>query len=230
MAYDKKSFILGLATGLATRGVLRNPAKEEPVLPFQVLAQNKLYYRLYGDDITVDFGDGTVITGSYTLEQFSGFYSNPLSHTFPDANEYIVSFSGGIKSIAFYESQSIFGSNNPGLLEVLSALPALSYSPPYLFKQCINLRRVPSDLFINTPNIRSAYNYFYEDKSLTSIPSSLFDPTQAITNFKDCFYGCTGLTGNAPELWTRENVTSYSRCFRNCTELSNYADIPSDWK
>ena len=29
MAYDKKSFILGLATGLATRGVLRNPAKEE---------------------------------------------------------------------------------------------------------------------------------------------------------------------------------------------------------
>jgi len=29
VAYDKKSFILGLATGLATRGVLCNPAKEQ---------------------------------------------------------------------------------------------------------------------------------------------------------------------------------------------------------
>ena len=227
MAYDKKSFILGLTTGLATRGVLRNPAKEEPVLPFQVLAQNKLYYRLYGDDITVDFGDGTVITDSYPLAQFD---TSVLNHTFPNTQEYTVTFTGGIKSIAFYNDDGTFLKNNTGLLEVLTPIPPLSHMPRYLFTMCVNLRSVPGDLFRHNTTILDVNRYFYNDKSLTSIPLSLFEPTQNISNFKECFRGCTGLTGNAPVIWTRDNVTSYSQCFRNCTGLSNYADIPSDWK
>jgi len=31
-------------------------------------------------------------------------------------------------------------------------------------------------------------------------------------------------------LWLRPNVKKYSKCFYNCIFLSNYNDIPKDWK
>ena len=51
--------------------------------------------------------------------------------------------------------------------------------------------------------------------------------------------GCTGLTGNAPELWkmgTNNTENNYqgtpdgAGCFNNCTGLTNYNEIPDYWK
>jgi len=38
------------------------------------------------------------------------------------------------------------------------------------------------------------------------------------------------LTGNAPELWTRNPVPLGLYAFRNATGLGNYASIPANWK
>lgn len=44
------------------------------------------------------------------------------------------------------------------------------------------------------------------------------------------FSGCYNLTGNAPELWTRDNVQNSYYCFSGCSKLDNYTEIPDTWK
>lgn len=52
-----------------------------------------------------------------------------------------------------------------------------------------------------------------------------------VINFIFTFYGCGGLTGDAPELWNSYIDNIYSTgCFGNLTNLGNYNSIPDDWK
>ena len=62
------------------------------------------------------------------------------------------------------------------------------------------------------------------------IPANLFDNCQSIIDFSSTFKNCSQLTGAAPNLWARTNVTSSSACFNNCTSLSNYYSIPTTWR
>ena len=75
--------------------------------------------------------------------------------------------------------------------------------------------------------------YFTETFSGThirSIPSDLFDDSQKVEYFVRTFDGCSGVTGNVPELWTRDNVLSKTDCFNGCVNATNYDDIPNSWK
>ena len=40
----------------------------------------------------------------------------------------------------------------------------------------------------------------------------------------------TNIQGTAPSLWTQFSNANGGGCFNGCTKLSNYADIPSQWK
>lgn len=88
---------------------------------------------------------------------------------------------------------------------------------------------IPATLFANCTNVTSVQECFGK-ASITSIPSTLFDNCQKSIDFSYCFYGCSLVTGAAPELWKRTNVTRRAQCFNGCTRLSNYASIPNDWK
>lgn len=98
------------------------------------------------------------------------------------------------------------------------------------FYYCSNLTTIPQKLFANCTKVTDFSCTFNSCSKLTTIPENLFDNCQDVSNFFDTFYDCSELTGNAPELWNRTNVSSYSGCFRRCTKLTNYADIPDDWK
>ena len=98
------------------------------------------------------------------------------------------------------------------------------------FAWCTNLVSIPSGLFDNCINVTNFDSCFYGCSSLALIPSGLFDNCVNVTNFRCCFILCRSLTGNAPTLWERVNVTVYPACFYECYNLSNYADIPSTWK
>ncbi|HPD00726.1 MAG TPA: hypothetical protein PLA01_05185, partial [Acetivibrio sp.] len=71
---------------------------------------------------------------------------------------------------------------------------------------------------------------FSKCSNLTEIPEALFANNINVAHFDYCFSGCSNLTGLAPSLWLRTNVTKYNTCFYGCTKLSNYEDIPYDWK
>ena len=58
--------------------------------------------------------------------------------------------------------------------------------------------------------------------SLTSIPDNLFANCPSVTNFSFCFGYCTGLTGNIPEnlFSTNTAVTTFGSCFQDCSGLT----------
>lgn len=84
--------------------------------------------------------------------------------------------------------------------------------------------------FPYSPNVTSFNSCFQSCRSLTSIPAGLFDNCPNVTNFYACFYNCYLLIGDAPQLWLRTNVSSHALCFKACIDLSNFDEIPSDWK
>ncbi len=98
------------------------------------------------------------------------------------------------------------------------------------FRNCTSLTAIPSNLFDNNILVYNFQNCFNKCNSLTSIPSGLFDNNTIVTYFEACFSNCSTLTGLAPTLWLREPEPTGTQCFYNATGLTNYGDIPVDWK
>ncbi|MDR2920761.1 MAG: hypothetical protein LBV72_15540 [Tannerella sp.] len=113
--------------------------------------------------------------------------------------------------------------------------------PAGLFKNCSNVTSflncfrntditgIPVELFENCTEAIDFGACFEECDKLTSIPEKLFDNNLKVEYFKQTFAGCSGLIGNAPALWERTNVSGYG-CFYKATLLTNYLEIPGDWR
>jgi len=136
-------------------------------------------------------------------------------------------------------SNAAFTSLPNGLFKNYPDFSLFSYSGALL--GCNKLVLLPADLF--SYHAGSSFtlfsNCFWLDAALTSIPPTLFDrfrissyPGWLVLN--GCFSACAALTGPAPELWDPAQFntggTNHADCFKGCTGLSNWADIPNDWK
>ena len=115
-----------------------------------------------------------------------------------------------------------------------------------IFSYCSALESIPENLFANCPKVTDFEQTFYGCKALTSIPIGLFANNRKVTTFSSTFQDCTGLTGESPytmiddqkvHLYERKNYpehfttpTSTYHAFGNCTGLTDFAQIPSDWK
>jgi len=114
------------------------------------------------------------------------------------------------------------------------------------FRYCQSLKSIPEKLFANCPNVDQFYQTFEGCYALTSIPTSLFDNNRMVTYFSGTFLNCWNLTGESPytmidgqkvHLYERANYpehfttpTDFKYTFSSCTGLTDYAQIPSDWK
>lgn len=119
-----------------------------------------------------------------------------------------------------------------------------------IFGSCAALKQIPWDLFADYPGMDDFIMTFTACTSLQSIPASLFDNQRNITHVLGIFNGCTSLTGESPytmvgdkkvHLYERYNYpeyfvgqpdlyTSHMQAFSGCAGLTDYAQIPSDWK
>lgn len=98
------------------------------------------------------------------------------------------------------------------------------------FHLCSSLTSAPS-LPVGVNNLANAFYYCSKIETINGMfPATL---TASSINISSCFAGCIKLAGTAPAalLWgdTSKTWTS-TRAFFNCTSLTNYADIPADWK
>lgn len=94
-------------------------------------------------------------------------------------------------------------------------------------------------LFANTINSADNNN---PNSKISQIPTGYFNDCPNIETFDSCFENNTALYGSTPvdenglKLWQRAGQPGYptiitgTRCFYGCTNLSDYADIPADWK
>lgn len=108
------------------------------------------------------------------------------------------------------------------------------------FYRCTSLQHLPD--FLTTLSNVTTVKYMAQSSGITSLPSDLFINMPNITDFSYCFDGCTNLIGSTPidgngyKLWERAGKPGYpatingTACFRECTQLDDYDAIPSDWK
>lgn len=113
------------------------------------------------------------------------------------------------------------------------------------FFNCTSLKEIPHGIFYDFTAVTDFFCCFYNCTSLKAIPAGLFDSCTSVTDFSGCFWHCRSLTGETPstmvgekkvKFWNRHpgngfaKITNYKDCFSDCTKLSDYAEIPDDWK
>jgi len=114
------------------------------------------------------------------------------------------------------------------------------------FFDCSSLTSIPENLFANCPKVTDFSETFYGCWALKFISTALFDNNQKVTSFSETFDDCSALTGESPytmiegkkvHLYERADYpkhfttpTDFWKCFYDCTGLTDYNQIPSDWK
>ena len=182
--------------------------------------QPRFYWTFYG---------ATNMTGSIPSDLFAGISGAPASSMF---------------SGTFYGCSGLTGAIPDGLFAGISGAPAGNMFA-YTFKGCSGLTgAIPDGLFGNlsgAPAIYMFYETFEECSKLTSIPENLFGNISGTPKgymFSKTFYNCTSLTGPSAringqylyEIWPDATTYYVDNMYYNATGLSDYSNIPSDWK
>ena len=170
------------------------------------------------------FYNASNMTGSIPENLFAGISGAPASYMFYGT---------------FYNCSGLT-SIPDGLFAGISGAPAESMFA-YTFFGCSGLTgAIPDGLFGNLTGAPASNMFrqtFYNCSGLTSIPENLFgniSGTAQYQMFSRTFYNCTSLTGPSAringqylyEIWYAALWATY----KGCTGLSDYANIPSDWK
>ena len=171
-------------------------------------------------------GSATGHDGLSTIFNLDNFLRSTGVTTLPTGLlDYMVNVTSFVDSFSFMSISSI----PSGFFD--NCTQALSFNST--FNQCFSLSAIPSGLFDNNTSVTNFSSTFKSCTSIGSIPTGLFDNNTSVTTFFSVFRMPTtsnSLTGNAPELWTRNPVPLGLYAFRNATGLGNYASIPANWK
>ena len=202
------------------------------------------------EDCVVDFGDGTKQT--YTGNNTGNNSSRQVTHNYSESNTYTVQIIGNHSHFRAPEtiieiiqlSNSVTDCSNmfnycTSLTEIPSTLiiPNSVTKCSKMFLTCTSLTTIPSTFTI--PNSVTDCSYMFGEcinlkSDISNIWPSTWNSTGTI-DLSNMFYECKKVTGTVPadKLWnsgkTFSPLCKYC-CFFNCTSLTNYAEIPDDWK
>ena len=163
-------------------------------------------------------------------------------------------FRGCTNLASLPEKQAIKRRINVKNLEYLFYYNPIAEIPSDLFKYCVDVKNfefcfngctrlteLPADLFkYNT--LVTNFEYCFWGCSKLQLRTDIFDFANFLNknmNFGNCFYrsSFTGVQGTAPALWEADYGTgtpTTTGCFggggNSATSLTNYADIPAEWK
>ena len=161
----------------------------------------------------------------------------------------VVNFGSGSSFAGFkYLQSGFFGCTNLTSLGTAPIKPSGNGVNTFTscFNECTSLTTIPADLF--RYNISSvSFGYTFNNCNKLQLRSDIFyasgEQTTRFLNTSAAFTGCflrtlyTGSQGTAPDLWNCNFGTGTpikTSCFggagNSSTSLSNYADIPADWK
>ena len=115
-----------------------------------------------------------------------------------------------------------------------------------IFQGCTSLTSIPTDLFrYNTIVTNFSYTFYgcakaqYNINIFYAVGEEGTRFSNKTVNFDSCFYrtSFSGIQGTAPDLWncdfgtgTPNKTTCYGGAGNSLTSLTNYTDIPVEWK
>ena len=115
-----------------------------------------------------------------------------------------------------------------------------------VFANCKSLTTVPAGLLKSMASLESVEAMFAYCYSLQTVPVSLFDNNRRIYNFEDTFSNCVNWEGESPytisdgvkyHLYERDQNSNEFvkprrgyKCFRYCEKLTDYKEMPNEWR
>ena len=130
-------------------------------------------------------------------------------------------------------SQMFYGCSRLTAIPSTFTIPASVTNCSRMFQSCSKLTTIPETLTI--PNSVTDCSYMFQScSSLMSDISNIW-PDEWLKNdinVRSMFDGCSKATGTVPadKLWNSGKTFDSSSCFANCTSLTNYDEIPAEWK
>ena len=192
-------------------------------------------YILWGDQ--QQGAQPQIFTGDPEYSYFS------LTHKYTGVGSsyaYAVKITGNIVSLDLTNGQNL-----SGWITSVSSLPCTLESAYALFKDCINLNTLNEDTFILPSGLTDCTDMFNNCTSLAADISNIFNLWNSPDNYKHrivigMFYNDSSINGYIqPEyLWNSSNDTftyindndTDTTVFGNCTSLTNYNEIPTEWR
>lgn len=185
---DLNAFILGIQVGTNDLSTLST------YLPFNEEI-----------DASIDWGDGTIeenVTSTYP------------KHTYTDAGYYIVSVRGNVPSINSYNIPE-YGLGNQ-FVEVYSWGRTGLKSMQHAFRNCTNLKRIPTDSSQSFADVTNFSYVFSGCSSLEAIPEGLFAYATRTTTLQSAFDNCKLITSvPADMLYNCPKLTSVQALLRS---------------
>lgn len=197
-------------------GVLNKKSNNISSFKIQGDSLNEMYITPV-EDCVVDFGDGTKQT--YT----SNNSSTQVTHSYSESNIYTIKIIGNHSN--FRASQ-----NTIEIIQISNSVTSCSL----MFYDCSSLTAIPSTLTI-PDSVTNCSGMFSNSSRLTSDISNIWPSAWNYTgriNISQMFYGCSKIVGTVPadKLWNSGKTFTSNGCFYNCTSLTNYNEIPDNWK
>lgn len=181
------------------------------------------------DSVINSYNDVLDTSGNYVQDGIVNSYNNSKTTS--------ITINSGVKIIKDSFNNTNVSVSVPSSVIVIkdsfndiSTFPTLSTGVESIVGRC----------FENIPATSVASMFAY-NTNLQSIPSNLFSTNKAITNFNNCFSGCSNLTGSSPvdengyKLWERAGKEGYptsisgTNCFAKCYKLDDFINIPTAW-
>lgn len=141
---------------------------------------------------------------------------------------------------------------------VFNGCTSLREIPERIFWDCINVSSfndvfrntsivtVPEKIFWNCESVTTFANIFVDCRFLTHVPVNIFDNNRKVYSFETAFLFCPNLRGESPytiidgvkyHLYDRYKIPDYfvtplnfGDCFSGSENLSDYGDMPEEWK
>lgn len=206
-----------------------NPGIEKDTLSFvvtPVMRNRYLVFWLLGEDLTIDYGDGTE---PVYYEKINAALS--FSHEYTDySRSYTVNISGSI--LKFYQVTAADVQFLTPLPSTLISLEEAFYCNQSASDSALSnyacLSTISPDIFskISDPEyITSLYRLFYAQYDLLNIPSGLFNRLFNVRTVASLAYYCKNLTTIGDDLfYAMSELTNVSYAFSQCRNLQS---IPS---
>lgn len=215
------------------------------------IPSNLFKYNINAESFSHTFANCSSINSEIPLSMFNGLTKvTDFSYTFMGCSK----LQGTIPQDTFNQCTSALTfegtfMNCEGLTGDLSANLFSSSKEATTFENCFygckNIQTVKSGIFDLCLKVETFSHLFYECSGLTDIPKYIFSNCTKVYDFTDTFNGCSSLFEVSPRdavfgvekpLYERNSnegyaeVKYFSRCFLGCTNLTDYSDIPADWK
>jgi hypothetical protein len=157
-----------------------------------------------GNNFTVDWGDGTPeTTGNSHRYSVYGAYTITITGTVPGG----ISFYSNSTVNVYGLTEGFWRAGEYRLIEIIDPLPPTdSTNFDALFAGCVNLRKIPSNLFANNKSVTTMRSIFEHCEKLSDIPQDLFRSTPNVTDFGYAFKSCFALSAEDVVLLFGESV------------------------